>query len=365
MRDFPTLDVVLAHGGRGWWYDAAAFMALSNPTRVDRAVRAAARSGCRSTTRASTSAGSPADGSSRTDWPGVPAPPQNARAVVGLGLDDERAAAVLGGNALRVYAGLRPARRPMTEIPDRPPAPPSCPTRSSRRQGKQLHDTRNWVFLHGTAAQFETHTPADARARAGVPPAVPEAHLAGHRGAPDGAGRVPVDDPVVALLQRGRRGAGRPDAQARGAPGRPARRAGARRARAALHGRAEAARHREAGPGDHRAPAAPGSPRRARGAEHDPHDCRHHVHPARAPRRDRHRRGPRHRRRDRRAARRRRDGRRLPRHRRGRRARRPPTGWPPRACGAAAFAADVSDEDAVERVVGEVVETAGRAARCW
>jgi hypothetical protein len=25
-------------------------------------------------------------------------------------------------------------------------------------QGKQLHDTRNWMFLHGSAAQFETHT---------------------------------------------------------------------------------------------------------------------------------------------------------------------------------------------------------------
>src|SRR5919198_17546 len=29
LRDFPTLNVVLAHGGRGWWYDAAAFLALS------------------------------------------------------------------------------------------------------------------------------------------------------------------------------------------------------------------------------------------------------------------------------------------------------------------------------------------------
>ena len=28
--DFRTLEVVLAHGGRGWWYDAAAFMALSS-----------------------------------------------------------------------------------------------------------------------------------------------------------------------------------------------------------------------------------------------------------------------------------------------------------------------------------------------
>jgi hypothetical protein len=26
------------------------------------------------------------------------------------------------------------------------------------RQGKQAHETRNWVFLHGTAAQFATHT---------------------------------------------------------------------------------------------------------------------------------------------------------------------------------------------------------------
>ena len=31
LRDFRSLDVVLAHGGRGWWYDAAAFLALTNP----------------------------------------------------------------------------------------------------------------------------------------------------------------------------------------------------------------------------------------------------------------------------------------------------------------------------------------------
>ncbi len=28
LRDFPGLTVVLAHGGRGWWYDAAAALAL-------------------------------------------------------------------------------------------------------------------------------------------------------------------------------------------------------------------------------------------------------------------------------------------------------------------------------------------------
>ncbi|HTU07795.1 MAG TPA: amidohydrolase family protein, partial [Trebonia sp.] len=30
LRDFRELTVVLAHGGRGWWYDAAAFMALAS-----------------------------------------------------------------------------------------------------------------------------------------------------------------------------------------------------------------------------------------------------------------------------------------------------------------------------------------------
>src|SRR4051794_18829118 len=32
FRDFPDLNMVLAHGGRGWWYERAAFLALSKPT---------------------------------------------------------------------------------------------------------------------------------------------------------------------------------------------------------------------------------------------------------------------------------------------------------------------------------------------
>ena len=31
IQHVPDLTVVLAHGGRGWWYDAAAFLALSRP----------------------------------------------------------------------------------------------------------------------------------------------------------------------------------------------------------------------------------------------------------------------------------------------------------------------------------------------
>jgi predicted TIM-barrel fold metal-dependent hydrolase len=108
VRDFPTLDVVLAHGGRGWWYDAAAFMALSNPTvwielsglppkrlpeyyaKYD-LVRLARR------------------WIFATDWPGVPGAAQNARAVAGLGLPEDVVTAVVGGNAMQVYAGLDPA----------------------------------------------------------------------------------------------------------------------------------------------------------------------------------------------------------------------------------------------------------------
>ncbi len=105
VRDFPTLNVVLAHGGRGWWYDKAAFMALANPTvwielsglppkrlpeyyaRFDLA-RLAAK------------------WIFATDWPGVPGTGVNARAVAGLGLEDELVERVLAGNALDVYAGL-------------------------------------------------------------------------------------------------------------------------------------------------------------------------------------------------------------------------------------------------------------------
>ncbi|MEO5708243.1 MAG: DUF6158 family protein, partial [Nocardioidaceae bacterium] len=41
-----------------------------------------------------------------------------------------------------------PTGRPATELSDE----------ELETQGKQLHDSRNWMFLHGSAAQFETHT---------------------------------------------------------------------------------------------------------------------------------------------------------------------------------------------------------------
>jgi predicted TIM-barrel fold metal-dependent hydrolase len=102
LRDFPQVQFVLAHGGRGWWYDPAAFMALSRdnvwielaglpPRRLPEyyarfdLVRLAQR------------------WIFATDWPGVPGSAHNARAVAALGLPDDVVALVWGENARRVY----------------------------------------------------------------------------------------------------------------------------------------------------------------------------------------------------------------------------------------------------------------------
>jgi uncharacterized protein len=102
LRDFRRLNVALAHGGRGWWYDAAAFMALSNervwielsglpPSRLRDYY---ARHNWKRLTKRMIFG---------TDWPGVPGIAKNARAVAALCPDEETAALVLAGNAARVY----------------------------------------------------------------------------------------------------------------------------------------------------------------------------------------------------------------------------------------------------------------------
>jgi predicted TIM-barrel fold metal-dependent hydrolase len=102
LRDFRSLDVVLAHGGRGWWYDAAAFLALSNP-RVwielsglppSRLQAYYARHNWARLARRMIFA---------TDWPGIPGIARNARAVAALCPDAATADLVLAGNAARVY----------------------------------------------------------------------------------------------------------------------------------------------------------------------------------------------------------------------------------------------------------------------
>jgi predicted TIM-barrel fold metal-dependent hydrolase len=101
-RDFPDLTIVLAHGGRGWWYDAAAFMTLMRPNvyievsglpprkipdyyknfDLERLARKMIFG---------------------TDWPGVPGPKANAQAIANLGLTEETLTRVLHENARRIY----------------------------------------------------------------------------------------------------------------------------------------------------------------------------------------------------------------------------------------------------------------------
>jgi hypothetical protein len=108
--DFPDLKVVLAHGGRGWWYDAAAFLALARenvwielsglpPHKLPVYY---ARHGLRRLARKFIFG---------SDWPDVPGIAANLRAVAKLDIDPDELAGVLGGNARRVYRLEQPEER--------------------------------------------------------------------------------------------------------------------------------------------------------------------------------------------------------------------------------------------------------------
>ena len=105
LRDFPGLTVVLAHGGRGWWYDQAAFLALMRPN-VWLEV-----SGLPPQRLPDYYGGSLRRLADKmlfgTDWPGVPGVQRNARALekvlVDAGCTAGQVAGALGGNAARVF----------------------------------------------------------------------------------------------------------------------------------------------------------------------------------------------------------------------------------------------------------------------
>jgi predicted TIM-barrel fold metal-dependent hydrolase len=105
FRDFPGLTVVLAHGGRGWWYDQAAFLALMRPNTWLEV------SGLPPSRLADYYGSSLQRLSDKmifgTDWPGVPGVQRNARVLqkvlLEAGCTSEQVAAALGGNAARVF----------------------------------------------------------------------------------------------------------------------------------------------------------------------------------------------------------------------------------------------------------------------
>lgn len=105
VEDFPSLNVVFAHGGRGWWYDVAAFLALAKPNVwLDVAglpphklpTYYARHDFPRLATKMVFG----------TDWPGIPGVARNARALADLGLADDVLRGVLAGNAAKLFPGL-------------------------------------------------------------------------------------------------------------------------------------------------------------------------------------------------------------------------------------------------------------------
>ena len=105
VEDFPQVQFVFAHGGRGWWYDTAAYLALGKPNVwLDLAGLPPAKLpeyyAAFDLTRL---AGRWLFG---TDWPGVPGTANNARAVAKLGLPDDVLTGVLSGNAAKLFPGL-------------------------------------------------------------------------------------------------------------------------------------------------------------------------------------------------------------------------------------------------------------------
>jgi uncharacterized protein len=105
FRDFPDLAVVLAHGGRGLWYQQAAFLALMRPN-VWLEVSGLPPRRLRDYYGASLRrlADKMIFG---TDWPGVPGVEHNARALekvlIEAGCTAEQVAAAWGGNAATVF----------------------------------------------------------------------------------------------------------------------------------------------------------------------------------------------------------------------------------------------------------------------
>jgi len=114
-RDFPGLTIVLAHGGRGWWYDAAAFMTMMRekvwmevsglpPKKLPDYYknfdfeRLAQRM------------------IFGTDWPGVPGPQFNAQSFIELGLERETLEKILYKNALHVYERIGAGKLTTIEI---------------------------------------------------------------------------------------------------------------------------------------------------------------------------------------------------------------------------------------------------------
>jgi predicted TIM-barrel fold metal-dependent hydrolase len=114
-RDFPDLTMVLAHGGRGWWYDAAAFITLMRPN-VWIEVSGLPPHKLPDYYRNFDFERLAPKMIFGTDWPGVPGPGSNAQAIVTLDLERETLERIFYKNALRVYERIGAGNLTMIDI---------------------------------------------------------------------------------------------------------------------------------------------------------------------------------------------------------------------------------------------------------
>ncbi|WAL66205.1 amidohydrolase family protein [Amycolatopsis cynarae] len=105
VEDFPGVNFVFAHGGRGWWYDVAAFLALAKDNVwLDLAGLPPKKlSEYYARFDFPRLAGKFVFG---TDWPGVPGASRNVRALAALDLPEDVLTDVLSGNAAKLFPGL-------------------------------------------------------------------------------------------------------------------------------------------------------------------------------------------------------------------------------------------------------------------
>jgi len=97
--DFPDLRIVMAHSGRGAWYDQAVLLATLHPNVYMEVSGLPPKNLLKYFPELKKVAGKVIFGS---DWPTISDIRGNIEAIKGLGLAREAVEAILGGNALRV-----------------------------------------------------------------------------------------------------------------------------------------------------------------------------------------------------------------------------------------------------------------------
>lgn len=106
-RDFPNLTIVMAHGGRGFWYDAAAWLV----ERYENLYIDAAGLPPQSLHRFFPNLGDIAHKLVfGTDWPGIPSYAHNIAAIRSLPISERAVANILGHNAARILRRALAAR---------------------------------------------------------------------------------------------------------------------------------------------------------------------------------------------------------------------------------------------------------------